>query len=137
MAKHTRPEPVMWGRRLAYVVLALVVGIAIWGGISLLLDGPGDSGSDDLAIASDAHSADAEEDADAAPATDAAAAEPGECGLATVWAAPEIAPAVEAAVARATDDCAEYAVVSRSAASSQSALRGGETPDVWIPSSTA
>ena len=48
-----------------------------------------------------------------------------------------IAPAVEAAVARASDDCAEYAVVSRSSASAQSALRGGEAPDVWIPGSAA
>lgn len=131
MAKHSLAEPVTWGRRLLYALLAVVVGIAIWGGVRLVLDGPGTD------------QAEGEEPAGASQGVgtdgDGASAEAGAegCGLATVWAGPELAAAVEAAAERASDDCAEYAVVTRSAASAQSALRGGEAPDVWIPGSTA
>ena len=134
MAKHSQSAPVTWGRRLVYALGAVVVGLALWGGLRLLLDGPEDP-TDPVASATDDSAATDEPTQDAAEET--AAAGEGECGLATVWATPEIAPAVEAAVARASDDCAEYAVVSRSSASAQSALRGGEAPDVWIPGSAA
>lgn len=67
----------------------------------------------------------------------AAATGPQDCTPVTVWSAPELMPAVEAAAGRAADDCFSYAVVSRQAATSQAALRGGEAPDVWLPGSVA
>ena len=39
MAKHSQSAPVTWGRRLVYALGAVVVGLALWGGLRLLLDG--------------------------------------------------------------------------------------------------
>src|SRR5690606_32882798 len=55
----------------------------------------------------------------------------------TVWAAPEIVAAVESAAERATTDCFVFEVDERETVRAASALRDGETPDVWVPGSTA
>lgn len=55
----------------------------------------------------------------------------------TVWAAPALLPAVDAAATRAGDDCLEYAVVARGSGAAQSELRAGTAPDVWVPDSLA
>lgn len=141
-----------WGKILIWAVLALVVVAGAVGAWNLLRDGQGGSddasasqttgatSSDDSASSGDDAASSGEPDDAAASSADAAApspTDPPECGSATVWAAPEIAPAVEAAVARTQDDCFSYVVVPRNAALAQSGLRGGEAPDVWVPSSDA
>lgn len=137
VAKHSNPTPTSGGQR----ILALLVAVAVLvGGISIyrLLvgdrdeDGTGSTATgtsdvDDSAVTSDPPPA-ADDDARSGEV---------ECGQVTVWAAPELLPAVESAAGRATDDCFSYAVVSRTAPTARSALRDGETPDVWLPSSVA
>lgn len=144
-----------WVQRGLAVLAALVVLVAGWGAWRLLSDGPGEGeggatgGSvaqkptQDDATGTATGDAPADESAstgDASTATGGgtAAGDP-ECGLATVWAAPAILPAVEKAAARATeasDGCLTYAVAPRGA-SAQAELRGGDAPDVWVPDSSA
>ncbi|WP_131106020.1 VWA domain-containing protein [Ornithinimicrobium sufpigmenti] len=74
-----------------------------------------------------------------APTTTAAApVQDGEdCESITVWTAPHLEPAVQAAAERVTDGCFRFAVAPHADASAQTALSGGERPDVWIPGSAA
>lgn len=124
------------------VVALVVLGLATWGAISLLGGGAGDGlaepGLDDAAAATGGPAPTEEPTIEPAeePTKDAMQAA-GECGLATVWASPEVYDAIRAAADRAADDCHEYAVVSRGSAAAQSALRAGDAPDVWVPSSGA
>lgn len=154
VSKHAAPSTVNWGQRLLLVLLALVVGAAAWGAVRLLQDGP-DRAEDAASTTPDRTAAStADGTTDAAPATQpadagatatatlapeaaaATTAQP-ECGTATVWAAPAILPAVQQAAQRAGDDCLGYDVVEQGSSAAQAALSGGETPDVWVPDSTA
>lgn len=151
MAKHSTPSTVGWGQRVLLGLLALLVIVAGFG-IFSLLGGDEDEGqtaeagagqSDgDTEAATDAAETDATassdaEDEDAATTDAQGAAGDDDCSQVTVWAAPQVLPAVEQAAERAGSDCFSYAVVSRETATAQSALRSGSTPDVWLPSSTA
>lgn len=142
-----------WVQRGLVALAALVVVLAGFATWRLLTDGPAER--DDTAAASgsgatrpgsastagpsgDAASSTTAGDADAATSAPTAAGEQA-CALATVWAAPAVLPAVEKAAARATEaseGCLTYAVAARGAAA-QAELRGGETPDVWVPDSVA
>lgn len=138
MAKHSTPAPTNWGQRIIALLVALVVLVGAVSTYRLLA---GDRDDDGAATTSTGDATDATDDG--AATSDPAAADDGartgdvECGQVTVWAAPELMPAVESAVERASDDCFSYAVVSRTAPTAQSGLRDGETPDVWLPSSVA
>lgn len=139
MAKHSSPTSVNW---VPAALVALVALLLVVGGISAFQlldrdgadpastagqdDGDGSTGPADDAVSGDTESATA----------DAAGGEV-DCTPVTVWSAPALLPAVQAAAERATDDCFSYAVVSREAATAQAALRGGEEPDVWVAGSTA
>lgn len=122
-------------------VLALLVVAAGFGTYALLGRDGGDEDEGTTAGAA------GDQDADDAATTsgpdqtgDDAAATGGaedDCTQVTVWAAPQLLPAVQKAADRASTDCFAYAVVSRETATAQSALRGGDLPDVWVPSSQA
>lgn len=153
VAKHGRPSTWGWGRRALVALLALVVVAAGVGGWRLLTDRGG--GNDDVVPtasgAGDGERAtptgdeaaqtgdDAAETGDAAagPTQEPAAEGDPTCGLVTVWVAPVLMPAAEAAATRAGDDCLEYAVVARGSSAAQSELRAGTAPDVWLPDSLA
>ncbi|MGD8149927.1 substrate-binding domain-containing protein [Ornithinimicrobium sp. Y1694] len=102
--------------------------------------GTADSTDDPNADAADTDAADTD-DSGAGDATEGDATEEplsaADCEPVTVWVAPALAPAVDAAVERASDDCFSYAVVPRSSTTAQSAMRGGELPDAWVPDSAA
>lgn len=138
MAKHSAASTVGWGQRILMGVVALLVVVAGFGAYSLF--GNDEGGNDgnagvttDAPTGTDAATDDAADDAGGTSGTAAG----DDCTPVTVWAAPQLLPAVEAATARAGTDCFAYEVVSRETATAQSSLRGGDRPDVWVPSSTA
>ena len=120
MAKHSSPTTENWRQIIVWAIVGLVVVVGA-ASVYLLLrdDDPG------------AQTASRE------PAAATTGTTPPDCSPATVWAAPGLAPAVQEAADRTSDDCFNYLVVTRTAALAQSGLRGGETPDVWLPDSDA
>lgn len=151
MSKHRASSSFSWGQPLGWILLALLlVGGAV--GLYQVLsggdetaasdgDGQGDGGTDagDAAGAGDDADTTTGVDDGASSTADGAAGtvDPQDCGSVTVWVSPVLAPAAEAAVGRAGDDCFSYDLVTRESASAQSALRGGDQPDVWLADSTA
>ncbi len=136
MAKHSSPTSVNWVPIALVSVIALLLVVGAIGAFQLL-----GRGADDGATASgDGATTDAAGSATEDPGqqTSAPVAQGDlDCTPVTVWSAPELLPAVEAAAERAADDCFSYAVVPREAATAQAALRSGEAPDVWVPGSAA
>ena len=160
VSKHSRPSTMGWGQRALLALLSLVVvvaGVGAWrllgdrGGtdeVLPLVAGAGGEGAtataaDDGTTGNDEAgdgAADEDEDGEdgdgtAAPTQEPVAAGDATCGFVTVWAAPALLPAVDAAASRAGDDCLEYAVVARGSSAAQSELRVGTAPDVWVPDS--
>lgn len=137
MAKHSAPGQQNWG---VLVITALVLVLLVVGGISayqVLNRGGGDSTSGGGSTSTGGVGDDAEGESGTGSGGEEGANGPDSCAQVTVWSAPELMPAVEAAVDRATDDCHSFAVVSRETAIALAALKSGEGPDVWLPSSTA
>lgn len=142
MAKHSSPTSVNWvpAAVAAVVVLLLVVGGI--GAVQLLDRGAGGTpeAGDGAATASPSDDGDGTDAADEPADDGAGTAQAGgevDCTPVSVWSAPELLPAVEAAAERVSDDCFSFAVVSREAATAQAALRSGEEPDVWVAGSAA
>lgn len=135
VAKHSRPPEDNDRRGLLWGLLALLVVVLGAGAFWLLGGDDGDPAADvpDAAPAT----ADATPTDDAAATSGPPAAAPESCDPVTVWSAPELLPAVTAAADRATDDCFTYDVQERETAASQAEIRGGDAPDVWLPSSVA
>ncbi|WP_162803041.1 substrate-binding domain-containing protein [Ornithinimicrobium avium] len=136
MAKHSSPTSVNWG---PVALVSLVVLLLVVGGISVfqLLGGSDDDG----ATAGETPTTDVAGASGPGPDEEEQTSEPAgrgdlDCTPVTVWSAPELLPAVQAASERAGDECFSYAVVSREAATAQAALRSGETPDVWVAGSS-
>ncbi|WP_158288613.1 substrate-binding domain-containing protein [Ornithinimicrobium flavum] len=96
----------------------------------------GDDGDD---VAAPAPTDDQADVTTEAPATDdtVVTTDPPDCSPVTVWAAPEIVTAVESAADRAATDCFAFEVEERETTRATTALRDGETPDVWVPGSAA
>ncbi|QFG69762.1 VWA domain-containing protein [Ornithinimicrobium pratense] len=146
----------VWGRwspsqrwSIAIVALLVVVnGLILFG---LLRSGtdpapnavadpaPATATGEDTADESAAPTVDAPDDSTSTATATAAAPtnDAQDCVSITVWTAPHLEPAVQAAAERVTDGCFRYAVAPHADASAQAALRGGERPDVWIPGSAA
>lgn len=121
VAKHTAASTQGRGRMVLVALVALllvVVGLGAYRAMSRADGGQGDG------------------QAGSAGATTPASAGGG-CTPVTVWAAPEVLPAVESAAARASTGCFVYEVAARGTATARSALLDGDPPDVWVPSSTA
>ncbi|TQM95415.1 von Willebrand factor type A domain-containing protein [Ornithinimicrobium humiphilum] len=126
------------GRSVSIVVLVGAILLAVGLGAWWLLGRDGGTGRGTGDGTDPAGTSDGTTATDDARATDDAA--PPTCGEVTVWSAPELLPAVEAAAhraAQASDDCFGYAVVGRETATVASELRDGDRPDAWVPSSTA
>ncbi|WP_170955340.1 substrate-binding domain-containing protein [Ornithinimicrobium cerasi] len=135
MAKHDRPNldrrPLSPLLIVGALVLLVAVALGVW---ALTRGGGGDDPVADPTGPSDGTAATTDgEDAEASTAT----AAPADCSPVTVWAAPEILPAVQGAAERATDDCFTFTVQERETATALNTLRGGEVPDAWVPGSTA
>ena len=166
MAKHSAAPQTSWGQRIGVILLAILLLAGGFGIYQLITRdrGPADGaagstgagatpGADGTGSSDGTGSTGSDDDPDDAAGTDGAssgsagsedgdggtAAAPGsdDCTPVTVWAAPELLPAVEAATERAADDCFAYTVVAKPSATAQSGLRGGERPDVWVASSQA
>ncbi|MDO5739905.1 MAG: substrate-binding domain-containing protein [Ornithinimicrobium sp.] len=145
MARHSAgPQQTAWGKKLLAGFVALLVIIGGFSAFTLIRDGragdaapPADSSGQDAGVTSGTDgNATGDEGPDAGTRTDDAAAAP-DCTPLTVWAAPSLMPAAEAASEAATDDCFSYVVVSRESATAQSTLRAGEAPEVWLADSVA
>ncbi|MGO0575593.1 substrate-binding domain-containing protein [Ornithinimicrobium panacihumi] len=155
MAKHSAPAQVSWGQKIGLALLALLLIAGAAGVYQLLTRGGGDDvadgtgdGTDQASVgqtdgAGDEAAATGNGDSasatgsDSADSTGAAGIDPADCGAVTVWVAPALASTAQAAAQRATDDCFTYDLVTRESAAAQSALRGGDQPDVWLADSTA
>lgn len=135
MAKHSASSVAGWGTAILIGVVALLVVVAGFGAWALLGGRDGDGGTD--AADDPTTPAVTATPTDAAATTSDRTAAADDCTPVTVWAAPQLLPAVERAAGRAGTDCFSYTVVARETTTAQSGLRGGERPHVWLPSSAA
>lgn len=126
--------------------MTVVLVVLLLGGLGVLWmldrgDGEGDGTADGAAgTTGPTSTAGAGDGGRTEEATSGPVRGPVSCDPVTVWSAPELLPAVEAAVERAaqeSDECFSYAVVSRDTPTFQAGLRDGDEPDVWLPSSVA
>ena len=137
VAKHSRPPEDNRGNGALWGLLALLV-VVLGAGAFWLFGGDDEDPAADAPDGAPATSApvdDARTTDDSVTTT--APAAPQDCTPVTVWSAPELLPAVDAAAERATDDCFTYDVQERETATSRTEILTDEAPDVWLPSSLA